>query len=891
MPHRLIGKAVALLLITLSFTSTIYAQTLPSKFRLKESGLELERAVRAGAFYDVVGRRSAVFGYENRQSEAWVYPLKILDEFDLSFQLEGFPASFKASDLAININVRPEATTFTYAHPAFTVKQIIFAPIDEPGIIMLFEVNSKQPLTITASFKPKLKLAWLAGLASGYLSYDEQNHLYYLTEDSGRYAAIVGSPSGKDVSIGGFDEPPREAAKQFAMRVAPELSKSNPVPLVITGSVEGQTKAKATYDKIITSTQSLYEKNVDYYAKLQAETVSITTPDERLNKAFAWAKVGMDKGIVTNPFLGTGLVAGYSPSGDSERPGFAWFFGRDALWTSFALNSIGSFETTRHALSMLTKYQRADGKIPHEISQTASLVSWFTDYPYPWASADANPLYVIANADYWRASGDANFIQANWKSIVKAYRFSEMTDTDANALIENTAFGHGWVEQGKLFPAHEEIYLQGVWIEASRCIAEMAEAMNDADLSKRGRDNAERTRAAMERIYWLPQQQRYAFATKLARAETSPVAATPASKEAISGKTISVSLVEEDTVFPAVPLWWRTMDEARAQRQIDRLGSSHLMSDWGARGLSGASPDYNPYAYHHGAVWLLFTGWTSIGAYAYGRPHIGFQALMSNALLLDANALGYLTEVISGDFNVAFPGSSHHQIWSEAMVVTPAVRGLFGIEASAGGKELRIAPQLPAHWNDARVRNIPFGHRRYDFNFQRTENQTKLILTSRVTNQSEDVSVAPLLVLAPSFPLDAKLRSVTVNNRKTDFELKRVGDVQQAEVKINAPPSTIEAIFTYDEGTDVSIEVDSLRRGDESVGLRIISARVDDNELRLILEGRSGFSYHIKLRTPHLVNDSASLKIDANKNLMVTFDNSVQGYQRRELIIPLKRKS
>jgi hypothetical protein len=48
---------------------------------------------------------------------------------------------------------------------------------------------------------------------------------------------------------------------------------------------------------------------------------------------------------------------------------------------------------------------------------------------------------------------------------VRAYRFTAATDTDGNGLVENTNVGHGWVEGGALYPAHEEIYLQGVFIE------------------------------------------------------------------------------------------------------------------------------------------------------------------------------------------------------------------------------------------------------------------------------------------------------------------------------------------------------------------------------------------------------------------------------------------
>ena len=92
-------------------------------------------------------------------------------------------------------------------------------------------------------------------------------------------------------------------------------------------------------------------------------------------------------------------------------------------------------------------------------------------------------------------------------------------------------------------------------------------------------------------------------------------------------------LVDEDTVLPAVPLWWEQLDEARAQSEIDHLGSGALATDWGARLLSDRSALYDPLSYHHGSVWPLFTGWASMAAYRYGRPHVGYQALMANALL------------------------------------------------------------------------------------------------------------------------------------------------------------------------------------------------------------------------------------------------------------------
>ena len=133
------------LLIFVIAVTNAHAQTnrtLVPKFELEKSGLELERRTQAGSFFDVLGHKSAALGYENRSLEAWVYPLKILDDFELSFRIEGYPLEFRGSDIAVQINARPEATTFTYSHAAFTVRQIIYAPVDEPGIIMLLDVKN-----------------------------------------------------------------------------------------------------------------------------------------------------------------------------------------------------------------------------------------------------------------------------------------------------------------------------------------------------------------------------------------------------------------------------------------------------------------------------------------------------------------------------------------------------------------------------------------------------------------------------------------------------------------------------------------------------------------------------------------------------------------------------
>src|SRR5437899_1786749 len=138
--ERPLLAAGALLGLLASPLAAAEPSALIPRFPMPKSGLELERPVRSGAFFDVVGRRSALFGYETRGIEAWVYPLKLADDFRLSFRLEGYPLDIEGTDVVASIQARPEATTLTYSHPAFTVRQILFAPLDEPGGLILLDL-------------------------------------------------------------------------------------------------------------------------------------------------------------------------------------------------------------------------------------------------------------------------------------------------------------------------------------------------------------------------------------------------------------------------------------------------------------------------------------------------------------------------------------------------------------------------------------------------------------------------------------------------------------------------------------------------------------------------------------------------------------------------------
>jgi hypothetical protein len=135
--------------------------------------------------------------------------------------------------------------------------------------------------------------------------------------------------------------------------------------------------------------------------------------------------------------------------------------------------------------------------------------------------------------------------------------------------------------------------------------------------------------------------------------------------------------------------------------------------------MSDKSSFYDPISYHQGSVWPLFTGWVSLAEYRSGRSLSGYAHLMQNADLTWSQDLGAVTELLSGEFFRPLGRSTPHQLWSSAMVISPALRGLFGLEWDAATNTIRISPQLPADWDHATLRRIPLGTAAIDLEIQR----------------------------------------------------------------------------------------------------------------------------------------------------------------------------
>jgi glycogen debranching enzyme len=674
------------------------------------SDIAITRAAEFTKPFSVAAEHGAVFGEQNGVFEAWTFPVKILSHFRISADLADYPVPIDLNQYAAQVEVNPEQTTITYSHAAFTVRQHMFSPrgdsVTGAGAVVLFEIESIRPLTLTFQFTPEMLRMWPAanyGRPSAEWVKQGGSGYYILHTDTETIAGGVAIPGAQPGVMAPYQERPQTYSVEFKLRFDPKTDTGRFYPLLM---VSGASKdCGRLLAELNGRVPDLYKTTQSYYAHFFDRRLTVESPDPRFDQAVKWAEVAIDQAQVKFHDE-TGLVAGYYTSADSARPGYGWFFGRDTEFTLYAIDSYGDFALTREALNFLFRRQREDGKIMHEFSQTADLLDWKST-PYFYAAADSTPLLVMAMEDYVSISGDTAFLKEHWDAVKRAYAFTRAHDSDGDGIYDNSQ-GTGWVESWPPTMPNQEIYLAALDQQSSAAMGRLAALMKDDALARQATDTAQQIRSKLTSEYYDAGAKFFAFS-----------------------KNADGSTDKTPTIYPAIAWWAGTLALPDAGPMFERWASAEFSTDWGTRDLSEDAPIYDPISYHQGTVWPLFTGWVAMAEYRAGRTVSAEAHLYQNLLLTWAQDLGGCTELLSGAFYQPLGRSSSHQTWSSAMVLTPALRGLLGLKWDAAHRILQIEPNLPAAWDGVKVHNVPLGTDRVELELTREHGRL------RITGKSE----------------------------------------------------------------------------------------------------------------------------------------------------------
>ena len=839
------------------------SSTTVPKFEIYRNEIQLERQVAPQTYCESVGRKSAILGNESGLFEIWVYPFKILSDLNFTVFIPQYNLSIKCSTVAKQIIVRPELLTIIYSHDLFTIHEHLLTPIDQPGAIVFFDVDTCTPLELWISFAPNLIPMWPAGLGGQYTLWLDDLKSYYLGEGSRKYVGLIGSPFAKKISETPGHQLPDEPMK-FAISVATDLAAETYIPIIIAGSTTGKDSATRAFDQLLNSIPTYYQEKYDYYQRLRKDTLTIKTPLPELDQAFEWAKISLDKGLVDNPHLGKGMVAGYGVSGKTHRPGFAWFFGGDTCLNSLAVNCYGDFELTRTSLELLAKNQRDDGKIFHELTQSASLLNWFQDYPYGFYHAETSAFFIVAMADYLMRSGNKTFIIENWEKIKQAYDYCVRADEDGDGLMENSVAGLAAMEVGEMLQRNRvDIYLASIWIEALRSIIKLSEIMDEPEFQKQCEKFYQKAIQSFEQVFIDQEKQEICFALL-----------TDGSKH------------RESTVWQSIPYFFNLIDNQNAHNTIVQLASADMATDWGVRGVARSSKYYDPISYNNGSVWPFTTGYVATAEYRYHRAINGWQNLLANARLTSLDALGWQTELLSGEFYRPVSTSIPHQLFSATGIINPLVLGLLGLQSNALSHEIKFAPHLPFEWNEISVHNYPVGQDKFDFFIHRSKNSFKLEMKTQAQKNYR-------LIFSPAFGLGVQIERVLINQTDSNFGVINTQYDTHCEIQCQIKNIlTIE--FFFKAGIELDLPVPQLQIGSRSKGLRLLDYELNGNLFSILFEGYRAVEYQAQIRSGAslLMCEGGKLKqIDDHLwELRISFKNKAKhNHTRKRVTIHLAR--
>jgi glycogen debranching enzyme len=760
------------------------------------------------------GHRSAIFGYAGRGSEIWGYPFQILDRYTVSFQPSGSPTAFDSASLLTRIEVTPEQVTRIWTGPGFKVRETDFVPLDQPGAILSYQVTGTTPVDIVVRMLPEMNLMWPASAGGQDIRWSDAIHGYILSESTEKYKAVLASPQIAEHQPIVNATAREDLTQTFTLHPQPQPGGESTATVYVT-LVPPDLTPQTTIGLVVDHAAELRNSAAQDLEKWKANALVITTPDEEINTAVDWADTALYESWACDAKIGCGATAGFGPSRPGRRPQYDWFFAGDGMVDADAMLAAGHNDWARKELEFIFRYQRADGMIWHEISQSAGFLDW-GKYPYLFAHADLTFDFLTTLAHYYEATGDLEFFNDHWSAIQKAYELCRSTVNAQSGLPQIPAGEMGPNEQDVML---DDSGMSAAWVAAAQNYAQLARATGHAQEADAAAAMSQRARNAFAARYWNAAEHFW-----------------------ISGYTVSGRAMTVRRSGPSAALSEHLLSSDQEKEMLDVLAGAAFQTDWGARSLASDSPEYDPYSYSKGSVNAMHTADAATAFWSAHRPLPAWQMWSGLVPWTTMDSPGYMDEVLTGIYFQPEVESVQQQTFSSAAFLSATVHGMLGVDVDAPANHLTLAPHRFPGGGLVKIAHLHAAGALVSASFEWRGQSIEATLT----NDGQPIH----LKLAPEIPLGASHVLAEVNGKRATVAVKSWGEEQQAGIDLVLPHGITHCTFEYTGGVWIDVPRAQPHPGGSSRELHIRDVALNGADLAIQADILPGGESSLILETP-----------------------------------------